>query len=324
MNNTKRKGEWVRVSKAEPCRVCERPDYCTRSADGLVSKCMRIESQKAAGGTGGGWIHRLEDQLPVATARPAPEKISSAEWQRRAEQMFNERKAEPKRAELAERLGVKASALSALGVGVGWDHDGREFWSFPERDAAGLPLGIKRRYADGGQRYMPGSSAGLYSVPDWHGTPGPILLPEGGSDAAALLSLGLCVIGRSSNTGSVGLLKQALRPMEGRPIIVLGENDRKPERVGTGRDAGKAEDGQPLCQRNCRGCSWCWPGKFGAMDTAGQLSHAFERDVFWRMVQGAKDSRAWLNEVGGTGRQFVVSLKVPKAWSDAVFSVEDN
>ena len=50
---------WRRVSKAYPCPVCNKPDWCSVTADGAAVCCMRVESPKQLGN--GGWLHRLSD-----------------------------------------------------------------------------------------------------------------------------------------------------------------------------------------------------------------------------------------------------------------------
>ncbi len=60
---------WIRVSRSEPCPVCDRPDYCTRTTDGTAVKCMRVESDQPDKGPLGGWIHKMADPLPPRPPR---------------------------------------------------------------------------------------------------------------------------------------------------------------------------------------------------------------------------------------------------------------
>src|SRR5262249_2638383 len=59
------KFRWHRVSKASPCLVCKRPDWCCLSADGTVARCMRVEQgcfrskEDKAGNRY--YLHRLAD-----------------------------------------------------------------------------------------------------------------------------------------------------------------------------------------------------------------------------------------------------------------------
>lgn len=296
------KGEWLRVSKAMLCPVCERFTWCTISADGRVAKCTRVESAKPV--KGGGWIHQLSEPLPVADLKPKPaRKESPAEWTKRSETMFKRNC----RGEMAALLGVSESSLELLGVGHGYDHDGRPFWSFPERDIRWQCVGINRRYADGSKKHMAGGTHGLYFEREWWTKRGPIFVPEGASDTAALLTMGLCAIGRPSNTGGIERLIGLLMDQRTRPIVILGERDEHPERRGQ-------EKTKLSCPAKCKGCALCWPGLHGMTMTANALSKALKRQVYSRLVNGAKDVREWLCKNPVDGLIFVRSLKVPEKW----------
>jgi len=49
---------WHRVSKNEPCPVCQHTDWCMLSNDGEVCICQRVESDRPTKNSGG-WVHRL-------------------------------------------------------------------------------------------------------------------------------------------------------------------------------------------------------------------------------------------------------------------------
>lgn len=264
--------KWVRVSRKSPCRICEKWDYCTQLMSGKLARCMRVESEKPS--TQGGWIHRINGE-PVAAPKEITKLKNVGEI---AKKMFNTPDAKDRRAKLAAQLGVSAKSLRELGVGVGYDRGG-EFMSFPSRGVKGQVIGITRRYWDGEKKTMAGTSNGIFAVQGWWKLEGPICIVEGASDVAALFSHGLCGLGRPSNTGGVPILAEFLkRRGQGRKILVVGENDRKPERMGL----------VGTCDLDCAGCAWCWPGRYGAMATAKALG------VAWRMVPAAhKDMRAW-------------------------------
>ena len=183
-------------------------------------------------------------------------------------------KALPKAAllKLAKALGVTPESLRLLHVG--WrTHDGndeRGCWTFPEMDADGRVVGINRRYIDGSKRMIAGGQRGLYLPAGWRERPGPILICEGPTDAAALTAMGLAGIGRPSATGGVEHLAELLADVpKDRKIIVLGERDRK--------ESGK------------------WPGRDGAVGVAQKLTAKLGRKVLWALPpDGAKDVRAWL------------------------------
>lgn len=178
------------------------------------------------------------------------------------------REAGDQREELANLLGVKAAALEMLNVG--WDHKS-QCWTFPERNASGQIIGVCNRSLDGEKKRRAGGKAGLTYADNWDAGDHPVILVEGGSDTAALLGIGLPVVGRPSNRGGVDLLLELLGSVPpSREIIVIAEQDQKP-------------DGR-------------WPGRDGAISTAEQLSERLDRRISWSLPPDhAKDSRAWLN-----------------------------
>jgi hypothetical protein len=182
--------------------------------------------------------------------------------------------------ELESRLGVPEEALLRLGVGwkqTNWRRNEHEewiddgpAWTFPEQSGEGEIIGIQRRYVDESidKRAISGSKRGLSVPAAWEEIPGPVFIPEGASDVAALISVGLCAIGRPSATGGIGHLARFLRGVD-RRIIVLGENDRK-------------ADGR-------------WPGKEGAETVARALERELKRQIEVGFPpEGFKDVRAYV------------------------------
>jgi len=234
-----------------------------------------------------------------APARPGPKHQPSVNWQKAAE--FAERgpAAEAARRRLADQLGVHVSALAALAVGwcdgtdpsregqrladlLATNHCG-PCWTFPEQDGAGAVVGIRRRLVtprqdEGGKLVnklsAAGSTPGL-TVPlgGWELREGPTFCPEGASDTAALVSLGLCAAGRPSNTGGLEQLARLFRDYPAdRQIVILGERDQKPD--GT------------------------WPGAT-CKDVAAKLADRLGRPVYWALPpEGFKDVREWLRAQG--------------------------
>lgn len=279
--------KWVRVSRREPCLICGKADYCTRLSNGRLARCMRVESERPS--PKGGWIHPTDDTERVAPA--APERLKNIG--EIAKKMFLSPTAVSRREALASLLHVSPHSLRLLGVGVGFDHDGREFMSFPSRGKDGEVIGIVRRYWDGSKKTMRGTSnAGVFIVPGWWTLEGPVMVVEGASDVAALTTAGLCSIGRPSNTGGWSIICEYIkRRAAGRDVVVIGENDRKPERMGL----------VPGCDLECEGCMWCWPGRYGAIETASQIW------ARWKMCHPSyKDVRAWLTEAGDDFRSQIL------------------
>jgi len=274
--------KWVEVSRREPCPICGKPDYCTRSTDGQVVKCMRVESDHAI--ASGGWLHKLTDALPPA---PAPKPIQKKrDWTAECRRMYRHQSAKRKRVALAKSLGVSVLSLDLLRVGIGWDqHNGHEFSSWPSRDHTGMCIGYVRRYDDGTKRTNRGGSTGLFYAANWFLHSGPILVVEGGSDVAACISHDLCAIGRPNNVYGARWIRRMLRAhASDRTVVVVGERDAKPEKRGT----------VSQCPPNCRGCAFCWPGLFGMQKVARELRCAHLQCAELMVPPPYKDMREFL------------------------------
>lgn len=182
--------------------------------------------------------------------------------------------------ELATRLGVSEDSLRRLRVG--WRQwnlrrgvDGESVgytsaWTFPEVNARGEVVGIQRRFLDDsiGKRVIRESRRGIYLPAGWRDAPGPIYLPEGASDVAALLTAGFSAIGRPNASGGVEELAALLGGVD-REIVVIGERDQK-------------ADGR-------------WPGKDFAESTARALAQRLRRRVDVKFPpQGFKDFREFI------------------------------
>jgi len=277
---TSSESTWVRVNRAEPCPICDKPDYCTRTTDGTAVKCMRVESDLPAK-TGDGWIHRLADPLPP---KPEPKKVEKkADWTVECRKMFEHELAHAKRCEVADLLKVSVESLEELRVGIGWDEwNKREFSSWPSRDSDGRCIGYVRRYADGTKRTNQGGTTGVFYVPTWHVNPGPVFVVEGGSDVAACVTHRLNAIGRASNTyGGHWIKKMIKQCCPGRLIVVVGERDANPSKRGT----------VASCTVNCAGCAFCWPGYFGMRKVTAEIGG---RAVGVLVPPGSKDMRELL------------------------------
>ncbi|MEI8374421.1 MAG: hypothetical protein WCJ35_16475 [Planctomycetota bacterium] len=163
----------------------------------------------------------------------------------------------------ADNLGLPVEALPCFGLGYGGDLD--PFMAIPEDDGTGRIIGIQRRYPDGRKLMIRGSHRGLVVPNGWATLPGPVFVPEGFSDTVALISQAVPAIGRPAARGGVELLATTLGTVN-RNVIVLGENDEKPDGTWIGRDA--------------------------AIDVARELTERLKRHVRWAMPpEGYKDVR---------------------------------
>jgi hypothetical protein len=192
--------------------------------------------------------------------------------------------------QLAAQLGVPADAL--LRLSVGWlenyrvpDECGRWVdaggaWTFPERAGRsfthgfdpGPIIGIMLRFENPtfGKRVIGGGMRGLY-IPQDHwdfNAAGPLLVPEGASDTAAIIGTGRCAVGRPSARGGVAHLAELFR-LTSREIVILGENDAKP-------------DGR-------------WPGREGMEHVADELARRLNQTILRQLPpEGFKDAREFL------------------------------
>lgn len=255
--------DWHRVSRSRPCPICQHPDWCTVTGDGSIACCMRIESPKQV--RNGGWLHRLRDsddwqqrryarRIVLAARRvPAADFYVLAERYRAAMNPFD-------LVRLAAELGVSRSALWRLGVG--WDGAAL---AFPMLNAAGIVTGIRRRFPDGRKLSVRGGHEGLF-VPSDLPAAGLLLVCEGPTDTAAMLTLGFPAVGRPSCRGGAELVGELAR---GRPVVIVADGDE--------------------------------PGRLGAEALAVVLARLCPMVRVIRPPDGVKDARQWLQR-GATAR----------------------
>lgn len=216
---------WVRVSKAKPCVVCERFDWCCVSADGTVAMCMRMQSDRPS--RNGGWLHRLRDHedwrrdrwRTVRRAASATE--PSIDWTRLSKRLHAGCGSDAC-GWLAKRLGVSVFALRRLRVG--WNPRKRSF-SFPMREANGNVCGIRYRSMNDQKFAERGGREGLFFQPadlvrEY------LVIVEGASDTAAMIDVGFpSVIGRANCTGNVPQIVSLCRRLGPLRIVVVPDND---------------------------------------------------------------------------------------------------
>jgi hypothetical protein len=231
---------------------------------------------------------RVIDVPAGATDGTTPPADWPARAARYAEQMTDERARE-----LASQLGVAAASLRELGAG----YDARaDCWTFPERDPAGRVVGIQRRYRDGRKRMIKGGRRGLCLPRPLAAVNWPVFLVEGPSDVAALRTLGLDAIGRPWASGGLAELASLFEAdATCRPIVVVAEDDRKP-------------DGS-------------WPGMEGALATAEYLARSLGRQVLFALPpDGAKDVRAWLAARGADPEDADAMARLGRGLRDALLA----
>lgn len=214
--------DYSRVSRGRACPVCGKPDWCLISRDDPPSKviCARVQSKTPVGEAG--WLHKFRDDgwrhtcVRTVTVRAKPNAPRDFGDLARTFQ----RSVDPGTlADLAASLGVKVESLVRLGIG--WN--GRA-WTFPMSDASGRVLGIRLRFPDATKLAVKGGHEGLF-IPNGPPCDGPLLLAEGPTDTAALLSLGLNAIGRPSCSGGVRLVIRLVRMLKPCSVVVVADAD---------------------------------------------------------------------------------------------------
>lgn len=178
--------------------------------------------------------------------------------------------------DLASELGVLPQAVLDLQVHEDWRD---EEWLIPERDAFGDIIGISVRQMfplpnEAGRLnakgFRKGGKRGLYYTDGWWKKGDPILSPEGFSDSAACLSMGLTTIGRpSAASGHRHLLYMLADDDITEPVVIIADRDVN--------DSGKNV------------------GLEGAHKTAKYLAARLQRPILVALPpDGLKDTRAWL------------------------------
>ena len=234
----------LRTRRGRKCPVCgSTGGWCLRMEDESAALCPKSNGTGSVQKYGEyGYLYLLGSGLLNADAATLPrvekrrdrtDKELHALWAPRARHWWKGQEAQV--GKLAAVLGVASWALDELLCG--WDG---KAWTFPERNADGLIIGVNRRFEDGGKRCATGSRRGLTYSETWADNPGPVLLVEGQSDAATGITLGVAVIGRPSNTGGVAMLGKLLGRHPERRVVVMGERDRKADGRAPGVDGGRS------------------------------------------------------------------------------------
>ncbi len=211
---------FMRVSKANPCPQCGKPDWCTVGDYGVV--CMRVESAKPV--KNGGWFHPFDAARgpggrpslgPAPLRREAP--AINATMMHRAWLAHTTAEA---LATLAASLGVSEPSLVAVGAAWAAPHAA---WAFPMCDGYGNVVGIRLRN-ERGKFAVRGSRQGIFlaAVPAQK----TLFVCEGPTDTAAALDLGLFAVGRPNCCcGGLEVRTYARRYQCARAVIV-SDNDR--------------------------------------------------------------------------------------------------
>lgn len=273
---------WPHCSKLHPCPICGKTDWC--SFGDRAVKCQRVESEFAC--ESGGWYHfkwtastkpvSFPKAKPVATLRDAGGMMNY--WRQQTSYL--------KTSSLAEYLGVTSYSLSA--IGAAWSSRFNA-WAFPMYNG-GLPvecIGIRLRAENGFKWAVAGSKGGCF-IPSDNVPVQPIaFLPEGPTNTAALLSIGLYAIGRPNCGSGWEYIKRALQERKIYKAVIVGDNDEMKDFNG----------------RRGR------PGIEGAERTKKELNI---NSIIWIPPTPCNDARDFVKR-GGTN-ELVMSLIRQKVW----------
>jgi hypothetical protein len=272
---------YTRVTRSRPCPICQRPDYCLVSTDGLYAGCTRTQigcdvkdgRPWMVAITEPTWRFTLNGQAPQkATALKATQvvHINAAAVHEQLRASVSLKQVEM----LSASLGVTVESLHALEVG--WS-EGLKAFSFPMRDEAMKVIGVRLRRESGFKFAVEGSRNGLF-VPGGRVSPSCVMIVEGPTDTAAAHDWGFNVVGRPNASACVKMIVAAVR---GHDFIILANHDQPKTRP----------DGTTF-----------YPGQEGATKLADALVTAGCGGKVIYPTGGHKDARAWRQSGASQGR----------------------
>lgn len=207
--------EWKKVTRAEPCIICEKPDWCC--IGNLFACCMRVESSRPC--DNGGWLHALDSAPKPFVAKPKlfePPKINVT----RLMAGFQAETMAKWIDDLSKELSVSTSSLRSLDVAWSSEH---KAWAFPMRDGYCDPIGIRLRTKSGSKFAVTGSRQGLF-ISSYQPLQ-ELYVCEGPTDTAAMLSIGAYAIGRPSCLGCEPMIQDFIRENKIRQVIIVADAD---------------------------------------------------------------------------------------------------
>lgn len=214
---------WEHATKDRPCVICQKPDWCCFGDRAM--KCMRIESAHPS--NDGGWYHfYTEDNralaLPIVRRqerKPVGVTIDFAKMFRRWQ---NETTAQQFIGH-SELLGINIDSLCCLGACYAREY---RAWAWPMKNAQNVIVGARLRSVQGIKWAVTGSRQGVFIPSDRLLTSHKIaFVPEGPTDTAALLSIGLYAIGRPTALACHDVIKDALAALQIYSLVAVADND---------------------------------------------------------------------------------------------------
>ena len=214
------------VSRARPCLLCGKGDWCYRKPARGVSVCHRVTEPPAgwrrlgvdpSGGLACRMIDGPESHPPIPTPaprrQPPPPTIDWTDCQERLVRGLTRVRREA--IEQATRLCVQF--LAAIGLGYS---EALGCYTFPMFDCDMRICGMSTRRIDGRKAAIKGSRQGVYAV--CRPRTGTVLLCEGATDTAAMLSLGYWAVGRPSCRGGEDILAEWCQGLD---AVIVSDSD---------------------------------------------------------------------------------------------------
>lgn len=273
-----------RVSRRNPCPICHAPDWCQFGDRAM--KCMRVQSEHPC--EQGGWWHfydkgfaeKARDFIPSRT--PPPRSINAGSlmlgWM--------ERTMPESVTGLAADLGVTELSLNSVGVAWAAEYNA---WAFPMKDGEGKTIGIRLRNAAGFKWAVRGSSQGIF-IPDseFNDPTRTVFLPEGPTDTAACLSLGLWAIGRPNCLTGAEQITTALKRIGAKRVVVVADNDSLKKRPD-GSEFRPGYDGARALQKSLKMKSILWHPPGAVKDVRDFISKGGTAQLIQSMIK----DRVW-------------------------------
>lgn len=235
---------WHNVSRKEPCPICQKPDWCTLSNDGMMCVCKRVPSPHPAK-SGQGWVHVLVERpkreyVPRMPRRPVRRLFDASQTMAGFRAEFESPDVFDSVLEIGKDLALTPLHIDRLLVGRSAFN---RAWAFPMLDGNANCVGIRLREYGGSRKWsVAGSQDGLFYDPAlepreavYNGLKGrEIVVVEGATDTIAGYELGLPCVGRSScGTGGEHIRDLCSRLKVGRVTIVTDNDAYKTRPDGT-------------------------------------------------------------------------------------------
>jgi|TARA_R100000084_G_C4585592_1_gene115880 DNA primase len=172
---------------------------------------------------------------------------------------------------IVRSLGLPQRYLQVLGLG--WSAKAGAY-TFPMKNHEGQVVGVRLRYPDGKKLSAKGSKAGLFMA-DKVDTDGVLLVAEGPTDTAALMTTGHQVVGRPSCNGGTNFVYQMISWRTS--LVIVADND-KPGKEGAKRLA-------EICKCKTKSVKIIIPRK--GSDAKDWLGHGLNRATLDLMIHQA-------------------------------------